>query len=78
VGQDVLKVQDLKSHSGTPPLVGLLLTSDQAVTGTSEIFLLLKKFARVLANLNREGGEEIDFTQNICMLIQECTNSAEI
>jgi hypothetical protein len=78
VGHDVLNVQDLKSHSGTLPLVELLWTSDQAVTETSENFELQKKIARILANLNLEEGEWIDFTQNICMLIKECTISAEI
>jgi hypothetical protein len=78
VGQDVLNVQGSKSHSGTPPFVGLLWTSDQPVTETSEIFKLQKKIARIFTNLNREDGEGIDFTQNICMLIQECTNSAEM
>jgi hypothetical protein len=62
VGKDLLVFQDLKSHADTPPLVGLLWTSDQPVTETSEIFeLQKKKTARKLVNLNREEGEGIDF-----------------
>jgi len=47
-------------------LVGLLWTSDQPVTETSEIFKLQKKIAKILAHMTREEEEGRDFTQNIC------------
>jgi hypothetical protein len=78
VGQGLLVVEASSSHSDTSNSVGPFRTSDQSVAETTEFCQLQKKIARNLASLNCGKGEGIDFTHNLYMLIQACTNFPKI